>query len=52
MQFYSEPKRGLVCGLTTPISQKENEEESAEADDESGERERERVLCDSQVIVK
>ena len=48
MQFYSEPKRGLVCGLTTPISQKEEtEEENAEADDESGERE----PCDSQVTV-
>lgn len=36
VQFYSEPKRGLVCGLTTPISQKEEtEEENAEADDES-----------------
>ena len=33
MQYYSEPKRGLVCGLTTPISQEEKEE----ADDESGE---------------
>lgn len=41
MTFYSQPRRGLVCGLTTPISQKQ--EESSEMDEESG------MSCDHHV---
>ncbi len=26
VQYYSQPRRGLVCGLTTPISQQKEEE--------------------------
>ena len=35
VEYYSQPKRGLVCGLTTPISPS-REEEPQEPDEESG----------------
>lgn len=36
VQYYGQPKRGLVCGLSLPISQQKEEEEPPEPEEESG----------------
>ena len=36
MNYYSQPRRGLVCGLTMPLEQQKEEDEPPEPEEESG----------------